>query len=720
MAATARGIQVVAINSGSGVAITSRRSRLAAKAARLALCAFGLATCLRRLGPRLLQRLLAFFFGLSRPVALGAGGACRLGAWRVPAREGALLHTLAYVRADGAVAPTLFVRTPYGTDLLELLAYALVGQGFNVVVQSCRGRFDSTGDQTFAAFEDLDGVTTLDWLASQGFGWYDPARVVMFGISYLGIVQWAVVAGLRRRQARAAPSHSPSISALAIESPAESTRQPPRKRAQPLVAIAPLFAASRVHDVFFVGNAFRLEFYIRYFWIMLNVNSRKDLVKSLYGFVSFEMKFRYWVRHCLSAQALQKKLGIPRLFKFNPRQQSKFWKNRDYSDALESAPPAFIATGWHDLMLESSLRDYESIAQAQGAGHSRLLVGPWHHLESMGNWFAFRFLLRNAIDFLKAKTGLTPPESSSDSLPVRLWVMGSRAGRGAWRDFSAWPPEEAQDEVMFLTHGELKESQSDVHPCMSSLLIWDPRDPTPSIGGAGFNLIKPSVAGEKDVSLLAKRRDVLHFTSQRLVETTTIVGRARLRLSLRTSRPHFDVFARICDVHPSGRSYNVCDAFVRRDAPTERALSHQDVRLTMERMQTTLGEDVSDFTLDLVLSFAGTAKCFQIGHRIQLLVACGHFPQCARNFGDKEQAIEEEPFDVEQCKFEVLHSERTPSTLFLPILRDHDCDGAPPRRQSSSSSYAAVLSPQSARARRRPSQVLDANLRKVQSDAVLV
>ncbi|GDY32076.1 hypothetical protein GTS_37090 [Gandjariella thermophila] len=75
----------------------------------------------------------------------------------------------------------------------------------------------------------------------------------------------------------------------------------------------------------------------------------------------------------------------------------------------------------------------------------------------------------------------------------------------------------------------------------------------------------------------------------------------------RSSLPHADVFVRLCDVDPRGRSYNVCDGLVSLSGADE--ISRATVRLWP------------------------TAHRFRRGHWIRVQVASGAFPRYARNPG---------------------------------------------------------------------------------------
>merc|ERR1712107_340187 len=149
---------------------------------------------------------------------------------------------------------------------------------------------------------------------------------------------------------------------------------------------------------------------------------------------------------------------------------------------------------------------------------------------------------------------------------------------------------------------------------------------------------------------LTARGDVLRFDSQPLSDDISIVGRVHLRVALRASRPHFDLCARLCDVHPSGRSYNVCDAVLRQHAPLESSRSHQQMP----------GSPHYNSLFNLELMFSATAKCFHAGHSIRLLLTGGTFPERARNFGNIEQTVDNEPLEVAPYTLEFIHSEQAP------------------------------------------------------------
>src|SRR5262245_20550041 len=90
----------------------------------------------------------------------------------VPMRDGTILYADVYRPAGPGPYPALLQRTPYDKQLLGATATFVLraaSQGYAVVVQDARGRFESGG--AFFAFvnERQDGHDTIDWLAGQSW-----------------------------------------------------------------------------------------------------------------------------------------------------------------------------------------------------------------------------------------------------------------------------------------------------------------------------------------------------------------------------------------------------------------------------------------------------------------------------------------------------------------------------------------------------------------------
>ena len=109
---------------------------------------------------------------------------------------------------------------------------------------------------------------------------------------------------------------------------------------------------------------------------------------------------------------------------------------------------------------------------------------------------------------------------------------------------------------------------------------------------------------------------MLTFTSEPFEAPLTIFGAPLVELYLGTTLPTTDLFVRLCDVAPDGRSRNVCDALVR--------LSRDDLGCA------------GDGPVSVRCTLSPTACTFARGHRLRLQVSSGAHPRDARNLGTGE------------------------------------------------------------------------------------
>ena len=144
------------------------------------------------------------------------------------------------------------------------------------------------------------------------------------------------------------------------------------------------------------------------------------------------------------------------------------------------------------------------------------------------------------------------------------------------------------------------------------LVRYDPADPTPSAGGQLAN-------GQREAGWTtgpwSARPDVLVFTGPPLAGAlVTWSARSARGSGPAATSAHFDVFARLCDVDPRGRSRNVCDGIIRHQ-PGGRATGRAAV---------------------ITVPMSATAYQFRAGHRLRLQVSGGAHPRFARNTGSGE------------------------------------------------------------------------------------
>ncbi len=256
-------------------------------------------------------------------------------------------------------------------------------------------------------------------------------------------------------------------------------------------------------------------------------------------------------------------------------------------------------TGWADACLDPTLALYRRLRDA--GRPVRLLVGPWNHASGFSEDMPTVF--GESLGWLRAY--LLGDTGGLPRLPVRVWVSAV-GSPGEWRDLADWPPPEARVSQWHLGGDGTLSPEAAAGEWVTSFR-YDPASPTPSVGGPSMD---SRAAKPQRNNALEARADVLVFTSEALGEPLDVIGPVSISLRARGSGPHFDVFARLCDVDPRGRSWNVCDGLVRvRD-----------------------GSDWSEITA----AMSATAHRFGTGHRLRVQVSGGAHPRFMRNTGTGE------------------------------------------------------------------------------------
>lgn len=121
---------------------------------------------------------------------------------KVPMRDGTLLSADLYRPNGAGPLPALLCRTIYDNQQLRYVEPARVfaEHGYAVLLQDCRGRYDSDGVWEPYVCEAADGYDTQQWVGTQP--WCN-GRIGTFGISYVGFTQ-----------VQPAPLRSPYVQAL--------------------------------------------------------------------------------------------------------------------------------------------------------------------------------------------------------------------------------------------------------------------------------------------------------------------------------------------------------------------------------------------------------------------------------------------------------------------------------------------------------------------------
>lgn len=531
----------------------------------------------------------------------------------VPADDGLLLATDHFEPIGAGPGPTILMRTPYskgarGSLVAGLFAYQFATFGYHVVVQDCRGRFGSVGEDggEFLPFlyEAEDGAATLEWIARQA--WSD-GQAGMWGASYLGYCQWA-----------AASTGAPQLKAL-----------------------APLITSSNLMS--FPQNGFPLDLLLRWMFQMqtmdtpnLSMGERMARINS--GPVQ-DRFLRSAFDHLPIISADEVAIGHPgALYRDMAESDAShpYWHQADHSDSVANAPPANFTSGWFDLFLDGLLADFT--AQQAGGRKPYLTVGPWHHLSSGYVPVAFQDGLAWFDAYLRGD------RSKLRKKPVRLYVMGAKL----WRSFDAWPPPSKQYRLYLHGSGAAKTGRLRWESADAGQVPdhyrYNPALPTPNLGGAKMG----TDAGQVDNRPVEERVDVLVFSSPPLPGDLTIIGYVDAELYVRSSLANTDFFVRLCDVDHTGLSLNVCDGNFR--------------------IEPGRGELQPDGSLRIRVAMSATAYSFLAGHRIRVQVSSGAHPRFARNLGVPEPQVLSTMYQMADQT--VYHDSAHPSALILPVVAE--------------------------------------------------
>ena len=517
--------------------------------------------------------------------------------YRVTMDDGAVLLADRWVARDlrDHPAPTVLIRSPYGRRQLVGLIFGrlLAERGLQVLIQSVRGTFGSQG--VFSPFDErADGLATLRWLREQR--WHRD-RVGMFGPSYLGLVQWAV-----------ATEAGEDLAALAIQ-----------------------VSASQFHGQTYAGGSLSLETVASWLVLVGEQERRFAPLAMARGLRKLPTLLTETPLSALDERAIGVEVGWYREGLASPGRDDAYWVTRDYAGGVaEVSAPVQLLGGWYDIFLPWMLEDYTALRQA---GHEvQLQIGPWTHT-APGLLAAS---LRDGLGWLRAH--LLDDHRLVRSARVRVFVTGEASG-SRWRELDDWPPPGMAERRLWLAEDrELKDERPEQE--RSNRYRYDPADPTPSLGGPVL-LARDPVVDNRD---LEARPDVLTYTSAPLSAAYEAIGPVRVELSIRASAPHFDVFARVCDVDRAGTSWNVCDALIRV-APGRHERS-------------------DDGTWSVGFELWATAHRFAAGHAIRLQVSSGAHPRYIRNPGTGEDPISSTA--LQAVDIEVVHGGRYPSALVLP------------------------------------------------------
>ena len=574
----------------------------------------------------------------------------------VAMRDGVRLSTDVYLPKAGASRgwPTILIRTPYDKNRWRKAgdvrsgdrrgaARYFASHGYAVVVQDVRGKFESGGAFSVLEKTVLDYPDTMDWIVAQP---WSSGRVGTFGCSYLGEIQYI----------QSALGH-PALKATVPQAGAGAIADIQGRRRY--------FGARN-------GGAYELAMGFGWFWQNGAHVAPKALPER-----SPEIDTDDVLRQLPTKDLIRRNGGPPtdwNLFLTTSMDNPMWSEERGFvTDDSKGVVPGLHVNSWYDFgvlgTIDIARRFAENATNALAAENQYLLIGPGVHCanerakedtligdRSVGDArFHYWELYKSWFD-----RWLKGDENALQGLPkVQYYLMGANE----WRAADRFPPTEAAPTDFFLSSdkganglgGDGALSLSLASGAGRDGFVYDPGDPVPSLGGPICCTVNAdSAAGAFDQRPVESRSDVLVFDTEPLAEAVTVAGPIKVTLFVSSDAPDTDFTAKLVDVYPDGRAFNVQEGVLRA-----RYRKGYDRTVFME------SGEVYEIAFDL----QATANQFKPGHQIRLEVSSSNFPRWDRNLNTGGNNYDETEWRT--ARNVIHHGPAYPSRLTLWTIKNN-------------------------------------------------
>lgn len=559
-------------------------------------------------------------------------------------------------------APAVAMRTPYGRAKHAQAFMTFAKNGYAVIAQDVRGTGDSGPDHwDYCVYEREDGFDFVEWVTRQS--WFD-GFLGGCGGSYVGQTQWCMAMHPR------VSTIVPQVSGLGIayrtvrkymfyNAYARTVGRGADKVTAPFDQLEREMIGETLAGGYF-NDPLQRPF----------AAALLERFPELRAMPLLEARRWLWEHYCAlpsagRAELIRCALGIedinligietlPSVFGQRIAHDAHMFPMKTSVELCRSMrAPALMITGWYDWSLNDPPATWQCLrreARDSVRSRSRLVITPaahnapgYHEGREQHAELDRDYHLTNITDLLLHWYAAVR-EGRTDEWPTVIYYL---MGANEWRYAEDWPIPEAQEIALYLTaHGGLL-SQLPITPCPPDQYIYDPTDPTPTVGGSIVSYVLPP--GSVDVSEVQRRSDVLTYTTGCLTADLDVVGPLRLILYVSSSAIDTDFSARLSDVFPDGRTIQLQSGMLRtrhRNAESEEP-SWID----------------PGWVYRLEIDMWSTANRFKAGHRLRLDISSADFPRYDRN--TNRGGLEGPPLRATQT---VYHDSERPSHLLLQVL----------------------------------------------------
>ncbi len=545
---------------------------------------------------------------------------------KIPMRDGVELSANIFLPKAEGKYPVILIRSPYGKgDEKNGDGLFYAGRGYVVVSQDCRGKGSSQGVWEPFANDRNDGRDTQKWLLEQP--WCN-GSIGTAGGSYVGFTQWI-----------SAPNAGDHLKAMF-----------------PVVPLVDTYG-----DGVYIDGALNLALMMG--WGSMVALKPGELVAMFtWNEQDWNTAFRTLPLNEWDS-VLGRKVQYLRDWVAHPHFDD-YWAARGVRNQWQDITvPICAVDGWYDIFSRSVFEHINAVrkmSRSQDArNHQHLIMGPWGHgISQDGRVGDLNFGAESVINLRELQTKwfdywLKGDNTGADTWPAfRIFVMG----RNQWRDERQWPLERTEYTPYYF-HGEGSANTAEGDGKLTTAkpgqepndeFVYDPNDPVPTAGGC--NLVG-CPAGPHDQTQVEKRKDVLVFTSEALKNELEVTGPVKVVLYAASTAKDTDWTAKLLDVHPDGRPFNLCDGILR-------------ARYHGSKSEPSLIQPgkVYRYEIDVWV----TSNAFLPGHKIRVEISSSNFPRFDRNLNTGE------PFgtgtEFIKATQTVYHDKERPSHILLPVI----------------------------------------------------
>lgn len=330
--------------------------------------------------------------------------------------------------------------------------------------------------------------------------------------------------------------------------------------------------------------------------------------------------------------------------------------------------PVLMIGGWYDLHTDGVIETFRGLRSGGGPTARRntwLILGPWHHT-AMGHLNAGELQFPEAEDipgkdakaFFDFWLRDIRESEWEETPPVQYFQMGENR----WESAQAWPPAETRPATWFLDGEGRLSPEKPIESGIDSFR-YDPRDPSPTVGGMNLSFLELSAATPERTARLKdsiragpmdqrqrveSRPDAVVYTSLPLERGLPVLGNVRVELHVSSDCPDTDFAVRLCDVLPDGRSMLVTDGIQRMKYRGAAQDSLEPGKVYAVR-----------------IGLAVTATTFLRGHRLRVIITSSNAPRFEPNSNSGPGPAP--AGDVRVATNSILHGPEYASSITLPL-----------------------------------------------------